>query len=132
MAPAIHPRIGRRIRVRLVGDGYEVLQDYRYYSRRYNRFLTVRAGCYSDGATFAPDLPKTDAWIIHDCICRYGVWDDGTRIDNWTASMVLSDLLRRDGYPWRARWWKWGTFLFGGGAARKNGMWYVKQEKVRA
>ncbi len=118
--------IGRYIRLRLVGDGYETTVQYRYYSPRYNRYITIPVRFYSDGATRASDLENTDAWIVHDHICRYAVWDDGTPIDNWTASTVLADILWRDGYRVESFWWWWATYLFGGGAARENGMRRVK------
>lgn len=117
--------IGRYIKVKPVGDGYEVLTPYVYYSARYNRSVTVDAKMYSDGATMARDLENTDAWLVHDNLCRYGIWDDGSRISNWQASVVLSDILRRDGYTLEAVTWLVATFLFGGGAARKNGLWIV-------
>lgn len=112
------------IKYKRVGDGYEVTEKHVYYSPRYNRKLTIDEGFYSDGATWAIDIQKTDAWIIHDHICRYARWDDGTRIDNLTASTVLRDLLWRDGYYFRAWYWFWATYLIGGGAARDNGMWH--------
>lgn len=115
-------KVGRYIRTITVGDGYEVARDYCYYSARYNRCLTIRRGFYSDGATKAFDIKNTDAWLIHDHICRYARWDDGTPIDNWTASTVLADIMRRDGYTFRAFWWWLATWLAGGGAARKNGL----------
>ena len=98
----------------------------RFSTTRYNRHLTIKAGFYSDGATGARDLQNTDAWVIHDHICRYAVWDDGAPIDNWTASTVLADELWQDGYKLEAFYWWWATYLLGGGAARKNGMRRVK------
>ncbi len=109
------------IEYRKVGDGYMTNHEYTYYSPRYNRSITVPVDFYSDGATGARDI-DTDAWIVHDHICRYAVWDDGTPIDNWTASTVLGDILWVDGYKVRAVTWWWATYVFGGGAARKNGM----------
>jgi hypothetical protein len=135
-------KMGKHIQVKLVGDGYEVTEEYRYYSPRYNRWLTIEGptlrpdgsyqsrGFYSDGATHARDLENTDAWIIHDHICRYAKWDDGTPIDNWTASTVLADLLWRDGYRSLSVVWWWGTYLGGGGAARKNGMRRVVETRL--
>ncbi len=111
----------RQIKHKKVGDGYEVTETYTYYSKRYNRYLTIKDGFYSDGATGAADV-DTDAWIVHDHICRYAVWDDATKIDNWTASTVLADILWADGYKIRSVTWWIATYLFGGGAARKNGM----------
>lgn len=118
--------LGRFLDIHFVGDGYEIRGAPTYYSPRYNRSLTFPDPFYSDGATWARDLPHTDAWAVHDLICRYGVWDDGTRIDNWTAATVLADLLWRDGHKAEAFFWWWGSYLFGGGAARKNGMRRIK------
>ena len=111
----------RQIQYKIIGDGYEVTNSYVYYSKRYNRSISIPVGFFSDGATSAPDI-DTDAWIVHDHICRYAEWDDGTRIDNWTASTVLGDILWRDGFKGRSMTWWIATFLFGGGAARDNGM----------
>jgi len=112
----------RFIEVRLVGDGYEVTKTYRYHSSRYDKHITIHDGFFTDGATMVPDPPNTDAWVIHDHICRYGVWDDGSKIDNWTASTIFYDVLIRDGYHGMASMGRIGTWLLGGGAARKNGM----------
>ena len=118
----------RKIKYKTVGDGYEVTEEYLYYSKRYNRSITIPQGFYSDGATIAPDI-DTDAWIVHDHICRYAKWDDGTLIDNWTASTVLADILWTDGFQFRSGTWWIATWIFGGGAARQNGMRRVKGEK---
>lgn len=113
---------GKDIKVKVVGDGYEVLEDYTYISTTYGHSLLIEKGFYSDGATCARDLENTDAWLIHDHICRYGEWSDGTKIVNWVASGVLADELWKDGYRWEAFWWFWATYFRGGGAARINGM----------
>ena len=120
--------IGKNIKVISVGDGYEVFENYIYYSKRHNRYPTIKAGMYSDGATSAYDIPDTDGWLIHDHICRYGKWDDGTLICNMDASNVLCDELALDGYSVRCHTWWLATFTAGGGAARKNGMWRVKKK----
>ena len=109
------------IKTKVVGDGYEVTEVFRYYSKRYDKWLVIPAGFFSDGATSAPDI-HSDAWIIHDHICRYGIWDNGEKITNWQASKVLSDILASEGRWFRRYTWLYATFLFGGGAARKNGM----------
>ena len=110
--------------IKIVG-GYKVTETYRYHSMRYNRHVTIFKGFVSDGATGARDI-KSDAWIIHDHLCKYGRFDDGYPCSNWMASCVLSDILHRDGFTRRKYYWWIATFLFGGGQARKNGMIWVK------
>ena len=105
------------IKYRVVGDGYEALDNYTYYSPRYNKSITVEKGFFSDGATDAPDI-DTDAWWYHDVLCRYGRWDDNSLVTNWQASTVLYDVLKRDGYTVRAPLWRTATYLLGGGACR--------------
>lgn len=112
----------RNVKYIKVGDGYESTNTWTYYSKRYGKSITVPEGFYSDGATCAPDI-DSDGWWVHDVICRYGKWNDGTRITNWQASMVLHDIMRDEGWAgWWSRLWRAMTFLIGGGAARKNGM----------
>jgi len=108
-----------QIKYREVGDGYEATESYTYHSPRYGREVTVPVGFYSDGATDAVDV-DSDAWWVHDVLCRYGRWDDGTPCTNWQASTVLNDILKRDGYWFRAPWWRMATYFFGGGAARQG------------
>ncbi len=71
-----------------------------------------------------------------------GQWDDGTKMTNWQLSRVFADIIRDEaftnirnstGFCMTTRnivGWAvlpttrfWGTWLFGGGEARKNGMW---------
>ena len=106
---------------RVVGDGYETIARYVYRSSRYGKSITIPSRFYSDGATGAIDI-ESDAWIVHDHICRYGMWDDGSQITNWQASTVLCDILWSEGRWCRAFYWWPTTWLFGGGAARENGM----------
>ena len=125
--------------------GYVLDEDYTYVSKRYNRSKSIYKGMWSDGATGFVDLgsdhliAKFFAWVrnrirktlgnemhpwffIHDAFCNDGVWDDGTPIDNWSASTVAGDLLWSAGYRlWSIPIW-WATYLFGGGKARENGM----------
>ncbi len=105
--------------------GYTVTEEYTYYAKRYNRRLTIPKGFKSDGATGVPDI-DTDGWLIHDWICDVGLWDDGTKIDNWTASTVFGDILWRDGFKIYSVLWWIGTFAFGGGKARENGLMRVQ------
>lgn len=109
----------RKVRYIEVGDGYEAVGSYTYTSPRYGKSITVRDGFYSDGATFARDL-DSDSWWVHDVICRYGKWDDGTLVTRWQAAVVLYDILKEEGYVLEDFWWAVATYLFGGGAARRN------------
>lgn len=111
----------KNIKYKAVGDGYECAEDFLFYSKRYNKFILVQEGFYSDGATWAPDI-DSDCWWVHDVICRYGKWTDGTPVSNWQASSVVHDILKDEGQEIRSDLWRLATFIFGGGAARKNGM----------
>ncbi len=133
------------------GMRYELLEKYVYYSRMFNRTITIPKGRKSDGATSARDLganesgwrgwwskaigqflhsPKgvrTAAWFVHDELCLTGRWDDGTKISNFICSTVLSVILYYDGYKKEAVTWWFATFFGGGGKARENGMLWVKK-----
>lgn len=116
-------------------------------------FVLIPKDRESDGATWARDLgaeergwrklwstvvsyfmdtPKdkiTDAWFCHDEICLNGyVAINGTKVlvSNFSCSLCLSLLLWRDGYKMESFTWFFATFLFGGGKARKNGMFWVR------
>lgn len=93
-----------------------------YLSPRYNKHVTVPEGYRSDGASGPASDIWSQAWWVHDVMCDGGKWDDGTRCTNWQASRVLSDILKSEGRWFRCRSWLVATFFFGGGAARKNGM----------
>ena len=114
------------------GDVYVLDETYVYYSTRYKKSVTIEKGSLSDGATGARDVgakryrklgDKLSACFwVHDELCVTGKWDDGTKVSNFQASTVLCDILKADGYWFRGRSWWLPTFLFGGGAARDNGM----------
>ena len=114
---------------------YKNLEEIVYTSPRYNQTITVPYGYWSDGATGAIDISgphpvqvgqevfnKSRAWLVHDVLCEYGKWDDGAKVTNWQASMVLKDILKEEGRWFRDFWWFTSTWLFGGGKARENGM----------
>lgn len=92
-----------------------------YYSRRYNKTVIVPKDYQSDGATGARDI-VSESWWVHDKLCDSGVFEDGTKCTNWQASCIIGDILRAEGRTHRARYWKWFTFMGGGGKARENGM----------
>ena len=106
--------------------------EIKYYSKRYDKYVTVPEGYLSDGASGAIDI-YSDGWFVHDWICgnwlgagpkpKGGEFDDGTKINNRQASQILSDILRSEGRWIRAQYWYTFTWLFGGGKARENGMW---------
>ncbi|MGB3211200.1 MAG: hypothetical protein WBB19_10885 [Desulforhopalus sp.] len=103
-----------------------------HFSERYNRSITVPDQYPSDGATDAFDI-KSESWWFHDVVCDRGTWDDGTPVTNWQASVVLSDILHSEGRWWRSWRWLMATFFFGGGKARANGMFRLKNtNKVAA
>ena len=97
-----------------------------YHSFRYGKCVVVPEGYPSDGATFAADI-YSDGWWIHDKLCDSGMFEDGTPCTNWQASQILSDVLADEGRWMRKHYWKWATFLLGGGKARENGMLHLKE-----
>ena len=96
-------------------------KEIKYYSVRYDKFITVPEGYPSDGATGAIDI-YSNGWWVHDVLCDRGTFDDGTECNNLQASAILSDILKSEGRWFRARTWFITTWLFGGGKARENGM----------
>lgn len=101
---------------------YTVIQSVSYHSKRYNKDIIADVGFKSDGATGALDIDSL-GWLFHDICCATGEFSDGTKCNNWQASMVLSDILAEEGRWFRSKSWFVATWLFGGGEARKNGMW---------
>lgn len=103
------------------GFNYVMKETISYYSERYKRSVVAKAGDDFDGATGAMDIDSR-SWIFHDVLCRDGCFSDGTPCNNWQASQVLSDVLKEEGRWFRQYTWLLATWLFGGGKARKNGM----------
>ena len=102
---------------------YNNPEKFTYYSIKYRKFITVPKGYPSDGATGAFDVCEK-AYIIHDVLCDRGVFDDGTPCNNWQASYIIGDILDMECNRYiRKHTWRWMTWLFGGGKARKNGMY---------
>lgn len=101
--------------------GYKVLDNIAYYSQRYEKWIGVEKGDRSDGATYAKDLTSF-SWIFHDELCNDGKFEGGVKCNNWQASTIVYDILKSEGYWFRARTWRYSTWLGGGGKARKNGM----------
>jgi len=99
---------------------YTLLIDLEHNSR-YGKLVTAKKGMKSDGATYALDL-NSRSWWIHDQLCNTGLFDDGSLCSNLQASSIIYDILKDEGRWFRARSWFIATLLFGGGKARKNGM----------
>lgn len=97
------------------GCDYKVIRKCSYYSKRYKKRVTAKIGEDSDGATGARDIDSF-GWLYHDMLKKYKKWDDGTECPNRHASFVLYDILKEEGYWFRARSWYistllWGTFV---------------------
>jgi len=93
-------------------------EEFTYYSKRYNKRITVLFDEKSDGASGAFDI-DSDSWWVHDTAKKYQVWDDGSKITNWQASFVIYDLLLKEDYYIRARTW-FITTLAWGSIVKKN------------
>ncbi|MCP4339794.1 MAG: hypothetical protein GY799_13105 [Desulfobulbaceae bacterium] len=106
---------------------YKLITEICYYSQRYKKTVICKPGMVSDGATGrvlgidVPDLPSR-SWWVHDQLCNTGRFEDGTTCNNLQASNVISDILESEGRSIRSDTWFLATWLFGGGEARKNGM----------
>ena len=101
---------------------YIVMTELWYKSDRYDKYIVCEIGDVSDGATGAYDI-NSFGWLFHDELCNTGKFNDGTKCNNLQASKVLSDILNEEGRWFRKQTWFWFTWLFGGGKARKNGMY---------
>lgn len=102
--------------------GYRVIKSKSYFSKRYQKRIDIlKTDKPYDGATGAFDIDSL-GWLFHDVLCRDGCFADGTKCTNWQASMVLSEILAEEKRWFRAKTWFVATWLFGGGKARKNGM----------
>jgi hypothetical protein len=108
----------------LDGGKYRLDKEIVYFSPRYQKTITVPCGRISDGATGAMDITSR-GWWIHDELCIKGCWDDGSKLSNWQCSQVLQDVLKSEGRYWQSKRWFWATWVFGGGAARDNGLFKV-------
>lgn len=102
---------------------YELRTSFVYRSWRYGgRQIAMREGDRSDGATGAWDI-KSAAWWVHDRVCDFPYWDDGTPITAWQAASILSEILAYEGRWARAHYWRASTFMLGCHNTRKNG-WF--------
>jgi hypothetical protein len=93
-----------------------------YFSPRYSKWITVPVNYPSDGASGpAKDIPSI-AWLVHDRLVPMdegevppleaigfweydGYWSDGSACSAWQSTMVMRDILIRDGYYVRSVTW---------------------------
>jgi hypothetical protein len=114
----------RKIKYYKMGDVYVASQPYTFYSVRYKKRILIPEGFPSNGANVVIDLCPT-AFFLHDYGCVTGTWLDGSLMCNRELSTVYHDVLCAFGFRWLAKIRWIGTFLWGGGKARENGMWRV-------
>lgn len=95
------------------GKGYRLHAPIVYHSPRYCKLVTVEAGFVSDGGSGPAEDIVSEAWWVHDKLCTTWKFDDGTPCSNRQASLVLYDILKREGRWFRARSWFLATWLYG-------------------
>lgn len=103
------------------GHKYETLRPYKFYWLN-RKTISIPKYFRTDGATCAKDLVGL-AWHIHDHICVYPYWDDGTPISNLQASWIYRSILIWHGKPVRSRLRFLATFLFGGSKVKRDVGW---------
>ena len=99
---------------------YKLPYEIKYYSIRYNKWVTVPKGYKSDGATGAFDI-WSEGWWCHDWLLGNwmwhgpkpkGGWDDGSKATEWQMSQVLQDILAKEGRWLRSKYWFWSTYSY--------------------
>jgi hypothetical protein len=87
-------------------------KEIKYWSKRYNKWVTVEENFPSDGSTGGTDIWSI-SWWVHDKLCITHKWDDGTACTCRQASMVLADILWEEGRYIRSVAWGIATYVFG-------------------
>ena len=103
-------------------------ESFVYLSPRYMRWVRIPPGQERDGATWAIDIVSS-AWWIHDQLCDDACWEDGSPVTAWQAAAVLGDVLKIEGFTFRAVYWRWTTFAFGCVKTRENGWFTASRRK---
>ena len=88
---------------------YVLDEDVKYRSERYQKWVTIKKGYMSDGATGAIDI-KSLGWWVHDKLCETYKWDDETVCTRKQGSRVLADILKAEGRWARSWYWKYATY----------------------
>jgi len=68
-----------------------------YYSRRYDKSLTMYEGDSMDGATCCPNFGES--WKFHDIGFKRGRWDDGTPMTWRQINNVMKDIMVEEEQP---------------------------------
>lgn len=89
---------------------YVSLEDYTYFSKRFNKSITITKEFISDGATGAKDI-NSMSWWIHDALSEWEHWDDGSFCSIYDSSLVIYDVLKSEDRYIRAPLWFIGTFV---------------------
>jgi hypothetical protein len=94
-------------------DGYILLEDFWFYSERFNEWIHLEQGMFSDGATGAMDIYSA-SWWVHDKITEHDkcYFRSGAPISNHAASLILGDILRSEGHHWRSFSWFVSTWVY--------------------
>lgn len=91
---------------------YITLEEIKWFSHRYQRWLTVPKGYESDGAS-GPAIDITSlSWWVHDWACDKKQWDDFTDITPTERSGIIFDLLMAEGRQVRAVYWAAATWVW--------------------
>lgn len=108
----------RIFNTRLTGT-YINPETFRYFSPRYQKWVTVEEGEVSDGASGAVDVHNSKSYIVHDVLKKYQKFDDGTKCTNSMASWIIYDILKSEGRWFRARTWFLATLAWGSVVKKK-------------
>ncbi len=103
------------VRIIYTGKGklsYVVKDEQLYFSKRYGKSIVCPEGMQSDGATGALDIDSY-SWLFHDRVKDTKQFEDGTECTNRQASNIISDILKSEGYWFRARTWYISTLAWG-------------------
>jgi len=93
-------------------ERYSNPKEFTYYSKRYNKYVTVPQGFWSDGATFATDLKGSKSYWVHDILLIKKEFDDGTSCNFMQASYILHDILKEEGRWFRCYSWFLATLVY--------------------
>jgi hypothetical protein len=98
---------------RLEDGTYKTLEEFVYYSKRYDKTVTVPLGFISDGASGPAEDIVSDGWFVHDVLCETYKFDDGSKCSRWQGSMILHDILKSEGRWFRCWSWLLPTWIAG-------------------